>query len=228
MRTKTRHALIIEDSPENTVILRSMLEREGFMTFASREGAPGIAWAREHQPDLVILDLSLPDGDGLDFCTELRTFSEAYVIMVTSRDDEVDKIVGFTVGADDYVTKPFSPRELSARVRALSRRPRVAADANLRNFGDLVIDPMARQVLLEGRELELTKIEYDLLDQLTITPRKTLRRNHLVKAVWGDWFGTDHVLEVHIAKLRRKLTETAISPRRIVTVRGVGYRFEPQ
>jgi DNA-binding response OmpR family regulator len=147
--------------------------------------------------------------------------------MVTARDEEVDKIVGLTVGADDYVTKPFSPRELAARIRAMRRRPRVPAQREARDFGRLVIDPVAREVIVDGDTVDLTKIEFDILDLLSSSPRRTFTREQLLQHVWGDWFGDDHVIEVHMGKLRRKIGETAAEPRHIRTLRGVGYRFEP-
>ncbi len=220
-------ALVIEDSPEITMLVRGLLEKEGYSVVATPHGLRGLEYARTHAPELVILDLSLPDSDGIDVCRALRSFSDAYVVMVTSRDDEVDKIVGLTVGADDYVTKPFSPRELAARVRAMRRRPRSAAQRDVRDFGHLIVDPVAREVTVDGVDVDLTKIEFDILDLLSSSPRRTFTRDQLLEGVWGDWFGDDHVIEVHMGKLRRKLGETAATPRHIRTLRGVGYRFEP-
>jgi DNA-binding response OmpR family regulator len=220
-------ALVIDDSPETTHLLRGLLEREGYAVVATPRGGPGLEWARVNRPELVILDPALPDRDGVEVCRDLRSFSDAYVVMVTARDDEVDKIVGLTVGADDYVTKPFSPRELTARVRAMRRRPRAAARHATRDFGRLVVDPVAREVTVDAEVVELTKIEFDILDLLSGSPRRTFTREQLLATVWGDWFGDDHVIEVHVGKLRRKLGETAAHPRHIRTLRGVGYRFEP-
>ncbi|MFN8168580.1 MAG: response regulator transcription factor [Candidatus Nanopelagicales bacterium] len=220
-------ALVIEDSPEITLLVRSLLEKEGYDVVATPQGRRGVEYARAERPELVILDLSLPDTDGVEVCRELRSFSDAYVVMVTARDDEVDKIVGLTVGADDYVTKPFSPRELAARVRAMRRRPRIPAQREARDFGHLVIDPSAREVVMDGEEVELTRIEFDILELLSGSPRRTFTREQLLEHVWGDWFGDDHVIEVHMGKLRKKLGESASRPRHIRTLRGVGYRFEP-
>jgi DNA-binding response OmpR family regulator len=220
-------ALVIEDSPEITLLVRSLLEKEGYAVVATPRGRQGLDYARAERPELVILDLSLPDTDGVEVCRELRSFSDAYIVMVTARDDEVDKIVGLTVGADDYVTKPFSPRELAARVRAMRRRPRVPSQRDTRDFGRLVIDPSAREVLVDGGEVELTRIEFDILELLSGSPRRTFTREQLLSHVWGDWFGDDHVIEVHVGKLRKKLGESASRPRHIRTLRGVGYRFEP-
>jgi DNA-binding response OmpR family regulator len=220
-------ALVIEDSPEITLLVRGLLEKEGYAVVATPRGGQGLEWARANKPELIILDLSLPDRDGVEVCRDLRAFTDAYVVMVTARDDEVDKIVGLTVGADDYVTKPFSPRELAARVRAMRRRPRAGSQQESRDFGRLVVDPVAREVTVDGENVELTKIEFDILDLLSGSPRRTFTREQLLVQVWGEWFGDDHVIEVHMGKLRKKLGESASQPRHIRTLRGVGYRFEP-
>ncbi len=227
MAMERAQALVIEDSPEITLLVRGLLEKEGYSVVATPRGIQGLEWARANKPELVILDLSLPDRDGVEVCRDLRGFSDAYVVMVTARDDEVDKIVGLTVGADDYVTKPFSPRELAARVRAMRRRPRVGSQQESRDFGRLVVDPVAREVKVDGENVELTKIEFDILDLLSGSPRRTFTREQLLVQVWGEWFGDDHVIEVHMGKLRKKLGESASQPRHIRTLRGVGYRFEP-
>ena len=227
MTMERPEALVIEDSPEITLLVRSLLEKEGFSVAATPRGNQGLEWARANRPELVILDLSLPDRDGVEVCRELRSFSDAYVVMVTARDDEVDKIVGLTVGADDYVTKPFSPRELAARIRAMRRRPRASAQQEVRDFGRLFVDPVAREVKVDGEEVQLTKIEFDILDLLSGSPRRTFTREQLLVQVWGEWFGDDHIIEVHMGKLRKKLGESASQPRHIRTLRGVGYRFEP-
>ena len=227
MAQQRAQALVIEDSAEITLVVRSLLEQEGYDVVATPHGRRGVEYARAERPELVILDLSLPDIDGVEVCRELRRFSDAYVVIVSARDDEVDKIVGLTVGADDYVTKPFSPRELAARVRAMRRRPRARDQGSAREFGHLVIDASAREVVMAGTEVELTRIEFDLLELLSRSPRRTVTREQLLEHVWGDWFGDDHVIEVHMGKLRKKLGESAAQPRHIRTLRGVGYRFEP-
>lgn len=220
-------ALVIEDSAEVARLMTAMLDKDGYNARHAPDGARGLALARAHAPELILLDLTLPDADGVEICRTLRTLTDAYIVMVTSRTDEVDKIVGLTVGADDYVTKPFSPRELTARIHAMRRRPRATPVSGARSFGELVIDPIAHEVLLDGTALELTKIEFDLLDMLTSEPRRTFTREQLLKHVWGDWFGDDHVIDVHMGNLRRKIGESAAKQRHIRTVRGVGYRFEP-
>ena len=186
-----------------------------------------MAYARARQPELVILDLALRDANGMEVCRELRRFTDAYVVMVSDRDRDVDKVVGLAVGADDFVVKPYSPHELTARVRALRRRPRIPAPRQPRDFGRLVVDPGAREVCLDGAPVPLTRIEFDLLELLSRQPRCTVTRKDVLAQIWGPWFGDDHVIEVHLAKLRRKLGETAAGGGHIATVRGVGYRFDP-
>ncbi|MEZ5117868.1 MAG: response regulator transcription factor [Candidatus Nanopelagicales bacterium] len=221
-------ALLVEDSPEFVAMVQRLLEREGFAVLVAATGERGVSLARSQRPELVILDVSLPDIDGFEVCRSIREFSDTYVLMLTARDEEIDKVLGLTVGADDYVTKPFSPREFAARIKALRRRPRVAAAPDLRDFGDVVVDPNAREVTLDGAVVELTRIEFDILDLLTGAPRQTFTREQLLERVWGDsWFGDDHVIDVHVGNLRRKLGEKASSPRHLKTIRGVGYRFDP-
>ncbi len=221
-------ALLVEDSPEFVLLCKHLLEREGFEVLTTSDGVRAVELARRERPELAILDLGLPDLDGLEVCRRIRQFTDAYVVIVTGRTDEVDKVVGLSVGADDYVTKPFSPRELSARIQAMRRRPRGSTtEPAVREFGDVHIDPVVREVTVAGRPAELTKIEFDLLDLLSSSPRRTFTRNQLLETVWGDWFGDDHIIDVHVGNLRRKLGESASAPRHIRTVRGVGYRFEP-
>jgi DNA-binding response OmpR family regulator len=220
--------LVVEDSAVFQAIIREALEREGFSVVLAPDGHEGLQLARELEPPVVILDLNLPGLDGLEVCRRLRQFSDAYVVMLTGRDDEVDKLVGLSAGADDYVIKPFSGRELVARVRAMLRRPRSGGPSDaLRRIGDLEIDTLARDVRAGGRAVELTRIEFDLLDALSGQPRVVFTRDQLLERVWGPtWFGDDHVVDVHLSKLRQKLGDDAQSPRYIRTVRGVGYRFE--
>jgi DNA-binding response OmpR family regulator len=177
---------------------------------------------------VIVLDLGLPGIDGVEVCRQVRTFSEAYVVMLTGRDEEVDRLVGLSVGADDYMTKPFSPRELVARIRAMLRRPRggSAESGEERRVGDLAIDVGAREVRAGEERVELTRTEFDLLAILTDHPKQVLTRAQLLERVWGaDWFGDDHVVDVHMSSLRRKLGDDPRSPRYIRTVRGVGYRL---
>ncbi|RSM58182.1 DNA-binding response regulator [Actinoplanes sp. ATCC 53533] len=224
-------ALVVEDSPEFMLLCRHLLEKEGFDVVVATDGISAVEVAQRERPDIAILDLGLPGVDGIEVCRRIRQFTDAYIVMVTGRTDEVDKIVGLSVGADDYVTKPFSPRELAARIQAMRRRPRAAAaapSAAIREFGTLRIDPDVREVTVDGQVLDLTKIEFGLLDLLSSAPRRTFTRNQLLEDVWGDnWYGDDHIIDVHVGNLRKKLGESASAPRYIRTLRGVGYRFEP-
>jgi DNA-binding response OmpR family regulator len=218
------NVLVVEDSPEYTQIVVAVLRQAGHSVRTAATIADAVEGMNAIPPDLVVLDLTLPDGDGLDLCRTIRETSSAYILMLTGRDDEVDKVVGFRLGADDYVTKPFSPRELAARVEALSRRPREPKlAAPERVFGDLVVKPLGREVTIGGVAVDLTRIEFDLLDQLAANPQQVLTRTQLLENVWGpNWYGDDHVVDVHVANLRRKLA--SVTERKIVrTVRGVGY-----
>ncbi len=226
-------ALIIEDEKNLAGLLRGYLEREGFEVHEAFSGETGLAVARRIEPDVVVLDWMLPGLDGMEILRELRRFSEAYVIMLTARTEEVDKIVGLSAGADDYLTKPFSPGELVARIRAMLRRPRDGAattpEENQLVFGELEINPARRQVRLGEDEASLTALEFDLLVALASRPGFVFGRRRLLERVWGeDYFGDDHVVDVHIANLRKKLNAAreGAGNRYVRTVRGVGYRFE--
>lgn len=222
--------LVIEDEQPISRLVATYLERENFVVDVAGTGESGVDLARANQPDVIVLDLMLPGMDGIEACRQIRTFSDAYIIMLTARTDEVDRLIGLSVGADDYVTKPFSPRELVARVRAMLRRPRsstlgVTAEPP-RRFGELTIDTAAREAQLAGEPVELTRTEFDLLDTLSAAPRVAFSRRQLLEQVWGgDWYGDDHVIDVHIANLRHKLEDDPRAPRFVRTVRGVGYRM---
>ena len=221
-------ALVVDDEAPLLALVRSYLEREGFEVTTAADGERAVDLVRERAPDVVVLDVMLPGIDGIEACRRIRAFSDAYIIMLTARAEEVDKIVGLSTGADDYLTKPFSPGELVARVRALLRRPRQAASPAPppRRFGDLVVDPLAREVRLSGNPVELTRLEFDLLDALSESPRVAFSRAQLLERVWGPgWFGDEHVVDVHVANLRRKLGDDGAAPRFVRTVRGVGYRM---
>lgn len=235
--------LIVDDERNFARVLGSYFAREGYEVSFAENGPAAVEVATRERPDLVILDLMLPGFDGVEVCRRLRTFSDAYVLMLTARGDDVDKVVGLSVGADDYVVKPASPRELLARSAAMLRRPRsvpagpagrgdseaedgASSDAPPRVVGDLVLDPVARTVTVRQREVELTRTEFDLLATLTARPRVAFTRRQLVDAVWGPgWLGDEHVVDVHIGHVRRKLGDDPARPRYVRTVRGVGYRL---
>lgn len=228
-------ALVVDDEAALADIVSSYLTREHFEVTVCHTGTEALAIAREVDPDVVVLDLGLPGPDGLEVCRQLRTFSDAYVVMLTARDTEMDTIVGLSVGADDYVTKPFSPRELVARIRAMLRRPRMVPAATAvtpaektppRVFGSLSIDIPSRQVFLGGELIPLTRTEFDILAALSSRPGVVWTRRQLIDAVWGQpWVGNDHLVDVHVGHLRRKLADDPTDPRFVFTVRGVGYRM---
>lgn len=230
--TRSTSILVVEDEQRLRDLVRGYLEREGYAVLIAEDGLTALDLARQHRPDLVVLDLMLPQLGGLEVCRRLRTFSDAYVIMLTAKAEEIDRIIGLEVGADDYLTKPFSPRELVARVRAMLRRPRRSAglalpdDLPAQQFGDLLIDHGRREVTLAGQVVVLTPLEYQLLTALAAHPGLVFTRAQLLEQVWGTtYFGDDHVVDVHIANLRKKLNDDPAAPRLIETVRGVGYRF---
>jgi DNA-binding response OmpR family regulator len=203
----------------------------------SHNGADAVRSARAVDPDVVVLDLGLPGLDGVEVCRQLRTFSDCYVVMLTARTEEVDTLIGLSVGADDYLTKPFSPRVLLGRIQAMLRRPRTPATTpaagtaggvgdQTRAFGPLRIDPVGRDVWREDEPVALTRTEFDLLATLAARPQMAFSRAQLIEAVWGpSWVGDEHLVDVHIGHLRRKLRDDANQPRFIRTVRGVGYRM---
>jgi DNA-binding response OmpR family regulator len=224
--------LVVEDDRNLMRLLREYLGREGFVVHESLDGADALEVARRVDPDVVVLDWMLPKLDGAGVLRELRTFSDAYVLMLTARTEEVDRIVGLSIGADDYLTKPFSPGELVARIRAMLRRPRGKSreapeeEEPLLRFGELTIDPARREVRLGGEEIHLTAVEFDLLAAMAARPGVVFGRRQLLERLWGeDYFGDDHVVDVHVARLRKKLKDDSSDPRYVQTVRGVGYRF---
>ena len=222
-------ALVVDDEPPLVRLVASYLAREGFEVATAGDGTQAVELARELRPDVIVLDLMLPGLDGIEACRRIRAFSDAYILMLTARAEDLDKIVGLSTGADDYMTKPFSPGELVARVRAMLRRPRSATTGEpARRLGALTIDPGAREVLVAGHPVELTKLEFDVLDALTEHPGLVLTRRQILERVWGtSWPGDEHVVEVHVAKLRAKLGGDRPG-RFIETVRGVGYRIGRQ
>jgi DNA-binding response OmpR family regulator len=216
--------LVVEDSPEFADLVFEVLDKAGHQVRAAATIRDAERVMSTWDPDLVVLDLTLPDGDGLDLCRAIRERSNAFILMLKARSEDVDRVLGFRFGADDYVPKPFSPRELEARVEALARRPRdPKLKGSERMVGDLVVRPLEREVVLAGKQVELTRIEFGLLDALTVHPRRVLTRAELLARVWGDdWYGDDHVVDVHIANLRKKLAAAA-DHQVVRTVRGVGY-----
>ena len=226
-----RKALVVEDAADICLLLRDTLRQAGFEAVGAATGAQGLKLAGDLQPDLVTLDLSLPDMDGVEVCRRLRSVTNAYIIMLTARAEETDRLLGLEMGADDYMVKPFSPRELRARVGAMFRRPRLADPAEqaapgLLRLGELAVDRESHQVTLAGRPVALTRTEFELLVAFTTRPRRVWERETLARQVWHtDWPGDDHVIDVHVANLRRKLGDDAKTGRWVQTVRGVGYRF---
>jgi DNA-binding response OmpR family regulator len=223
----TRRVLVVEDEQLLADLVGDYLRREGFEVEQVGDGAAALKRAREFRPDVVVLDVGLPVLDGVEVCRELRRFTDCYVIMLTARRDELDKLVGLAVGADDYLTKPFSQRELVARVKAMLRRPRAdVSEPGTIAVGPLTIDTDGRDVLLDGTAVSLTPTEFDLLATLARNPRLVLTRQQLIEAVWGEsWVGDERMVDVHIRNLRRKLGEDAEAPRFVRTVRGAGYRI---
>jgi DNA-binding response OmpR family regulator len=218
--------LVVDDEAPILDLVRGYLERDGFEVATAADGPAGLAAVRATNPDVVILDVMLPGLDGVEVCRQLRTFSSAYVLMLTARGEEIDRIMGLTVGADDYLVKPFSPRELVARVKALLRRPRTEAAAPAAGPPGLEIDEARRAVRVDGRAVELTSLEFDLLAALARDPGVVVRRQALLDRAWGvDFVADDHLVDVHIANLRRKLGDDPAHPRFVETVRGVGYRL---
>ncbi|NNJ13402.1 response regulator transcription factor [Chloroflexales bacterium ZM16-3] len=218
--------LIIDDEASIRNVARAYLEHEGYSVLCAETGPDGLAMALQRQPDLIILDLMLPGMDGMEVTARIRERSDVYILMLTARSDELDRVAGLRVGADDYLTKPFSPRELVARVEAILRRRRGAAPrGSLLRFAHVEIDPGAREARAGGQDLDLTPTEFDLLLALARHPERALSREDLIEMVWGtDFFGTDRVVDVYVGQVRRKI-EALTGETVIRTARGVGYRF---
>ena len=246
-----RTAVVVEDDGDLGDLISGLLDQSGFEVTVARTGADALALVRETRPDLVTLDMSLPDIDGVEVCRQIRQVSDCYVIVISGRTAEVDRLVGLEVGADDYLVKPFSMRELQARVAALFRRPRgtvpaapvPAATADVTSLADarrgvaeqdlgcddLALNADAREVRVRGEEVDLTRTEFDLLAHLISNPGVVVGREELLKAVWATDFVPDstHVVDVHLANLRRKLRKRAVDHEWIRTIRGVGFRYDP-
>lgn len=221
--------VVVDDERPLVDLISRYLQREGYEVHAAYDGLDALEVIGQTDPDVVVLDLMLPGLDGLEVARHIREHADPYIVMLTARTEEVDRIVGLRVGADDYITKPFSPNELVARIQAMLRRPRrptPAPDTTLRTFGDLTIDPAGHEVTVAGEPVDLTKLEFDLLDTLSAQPRVVFSKDRLLEHVWGSAAYRDHhVVAVHIANLRRKLGDTSDEPRYIRTIRGVGYRM---
>jgi two-component system alkaline phosphatase synthesis response regulator PhoP len=222
--------LVVDDEQPIVDLVASYLTAEGYTVHRAFDGPSALATARTTRPDLVILDVMLPGLDGLEVCRRLHQETSVYVLMLTARAEEVDKVIGLSVGADDYLTKPFSPRELVARVKAILRRNRAAPERLperlVLNFGALSIDPERREVTRGPAQIELTAREFDLLYALASHPGRVFTREELLKRVWGpDFAGIDRVVDVHVGTLRRKLEDDQTEVPLVQTVRGVGYKF---
>ena len=224
--TRPISVLVVDDEPPIIELLGGYVEREGWTLLRASDGETALAAAREHQPDVVVLDLMLPALDGLEVCRRLRGFSDAYVLMLTARTDEIDRIVGLSIGADDYLAKPFSPREVVARIKAMLRRPRTVGQLTDVVVDGLRIDAAARRVTVDGRPVTLSLTEFELLAALARDRGVVISRQRLLDRVWGTGFvGDDHLIDVHVANLRAKLADDPTHPRFIETVRGVGFRL---
>ena len=221
--------LVVDDEVTLLNTVRAYLEQEGYTVQTATNGRSALYLFRNFQPDLVVLDIMLPEIDGLEVLRQLRQSSDVYVIMLTAKADETDKVIGLGLGADDYVTKPFSPRELVARIKASLRRLGGGSARKELVSAHLRLDEEARLAWKEGQPLDLTPIEFDLLQMLMRHHGRALSREQLIEQVWGhDYYGDDRVVDVHIGRLRKKIEADASDPRLIVTVWGAGYRLEDQ
>ncbi|NMB53177.1 MAG: response regulator transcription factor [Leptolinea sp.] len=232
--------LVVEDEISLQETLAYNLKKQGYAVYTASTGGQALKSARELKPDLILLDIMLPEMDGFEVCRTLRQEMNTPVLMLTARDDEIDRVVGLEVGADDYLTKPFSMRELLARVKAMLRRVRlIREDAEAKStaqdshsggiltFGNLEINPTRREILFDSKPLALKPKEYELLQYLAVHRGQALTRDTILEKVWGwDFIGDSRTVDVHIRWLREKIEKDPAKPQRIVTVRGAGYRFE--
>ncbi len=223
------HVLVVDDEPMVREVVAAYLQREGFRVEEARDGAAALAAVAARLPDLVVLDLMLPNVDGYEVMRRLRRRADVPVILLTARAEEPDRVLGLELGADDYVVKPFSPRELAARVRSVLRRARPRPDPVRLEFPGLVIDTGTREVLVDGHTVELTAREFDLLAFLAQSPRQVFSRGQLLEQVWDSSpdYQDPSTVTVHVRRIRRKVEPDPDRPRWVVTVWGVGYRFEP-
>jgi DNA-binding response OmpR family regulator len=216
--------LVVDDERPLVGVITSHLEREGFDVVAAFDGPSAVDVAARQRPDLIVLDIGLPGFDGIEACRRIREFSDSYIVMLTARDEEADKVEALGAGADDYVVKPFSARELIARLQAMLRRPRSPDHHGPQHFRDLVIDLDSRIIQRDGAEISLTRTEFSILVALFDRRGTAATRRQIIDDVWGeDWYGDEQVVDVHVGHLRRKLGDSAAEPRYVRTVRGVGY-----
>jgi two-component system response regulator RegX3 len=228
MQFGRRNVLVVEDEESITVPLSEALRREGFEPRVAGTAAEALELARSTDPDLVLLDVMLPDGSGFDVCRELRARSRVPIIMLTARGDEADRVAGLEAGADDYVVKPFSAREVAARIRAVLRRatPQPEDTGGRLQVGEVSLDPASHEAAVDGRRLELSRKEFDVLRLLMENAGTVVKRERLLEEVWEtSWFGSTKTLDVHVSALRRKLGDDPNEPKYIHTIRGVGFRF---
>ncbi|HEV8354377.1 MAG TPA: response regulator transcription factor [bacterium] len=223
--------LVVDDEPHIVELVRYNLLQEGFEVITAHDGGEALTRTRSDHPDLIVLDIMLPYVDGLEVCRQVRRESGVPIIMLTAKDGELERVVGLELGADDYVTKPFSPRELVARVRAILRRTAPAADGTAGPLasGGLALDPATHEASLNGRPVDLTAKEFDLLRLLMSHPNRVFTRDFLLEHIWGyDYYGSTRTVDMHISRLREKIEDDPVAPTYIITVRGVGYKFKSQ
>lgn len=221
--------LVVDDEANICNLVSAYLKAEGFIVHEAADGIQGLAAFRRYRPDLIVLDVMLPGMDGFEVLQKIRHESEVYVLLLTAKSEEMDRVIGLTVGADDYLTKPFSPRELVARVKAILRRGRNATqtDEQTLPFAHVRIDIQRHTVWRDGEIIDLTALEFRLLSTLANHAGRVLSREQLLEQVWGyDFYGEDRVVDVHIGHLRQKLEVDPTNPQFVITVRGVGYKFQ--
>lgn len=222
--------LVVDDDPAIRNLIHRFLSQQGYQVESGQDGQTGLELFEQLNPDLVVLDVNLPDTTGYKLCQEMQRRTGVFVLMLTSRTDEADKMKGFAEGADDYITKPFSLVEIGARVAAILKRKRIVTPAEQQTltFGELLIDPVRREVILSNQIVALTALEFDLLYCLASKPGRVWRRSELLHEVWDyEYVGADRVVDVHIGQIRRKIEPETTQISMIQTVRGVGYKFEP-
>lgn len=225
---RAERILVVDDEDRIRSTVVSYFRQEGYHVDEASTGEEAVARARDRGPDLVVLDVRLPGIDGFEVLQQLRRTSDVYVIMLTARTDETDRLIGLEGGADDYVTKPFSPRELVARVRTVLRRKGMTSsvDDDVLEFDGIVVNLARREVVVDGHSIETTALEFDLLAALASSPGRVFTRRQLIERIWGwDFFGDERIVDTHVSNLRKALGDSAVPLRFIGTVRGIGYKF---